>query len=68
MALRIQDVLVRRLHLFYESAEQATAVVTSVAQRMKRLLGWDEVREAEELVDYFRLVERARMFRTELRT
>ena len=68
MALRIQDVLVRRLHLFYEYAEQATAVVTPVAQRMKKLLGWDEVREAEELVDYFRLVERARTFRTELTT
>jgi glycerol-3-phosphate dehydrogenase len=68
MALRIQDVLVRRLHLFYEYAEQATAVVTPVAQRMKKLLGWDEVREAEELVDYFRVVERARMFRTDLRT
>ncbi len=68
MALRVQDVLVRRLHLFYESAEQATAVVTPVVHRMKQLLGWDEVREAEELVDYFRLVERARTFRTELRT
>jgi glycerol-3-phosphate dehydrogenase len=68
MALRIQDVLVRRLHLFYEYAEQATAVVTPVAQRMKKLLGWDEVREAEELVDYFRVVERARMFRTEVKT
>jgi glycerol-3-phosphate dehydrogenase len=68
MALRIQDVLVRRLHLFYEHAEQATAVVTPVAQRMKKLLGWDEVREAEELVDYFRVVERARMFRTDLKT
>src|SRR5882762_4298432 len=68
MALRIQDVLVRRLHLFYEYAEQATALVTPVAQRMKKLLGWDEVREAEELVDYFRLVESARMFRTELKT
>jgi glycerol-3-phosphate dehydrogenase len=68
MALRIQDVLVRRLHLFYEYAEQATALVTPVAQRMKKLLGWDDVREAEELVDYFRLVERARMFRTELKT
>ena len=68
MALRIQDVLVRRLHLFYEYAEQATAVAAPVAQRMKNLLGWDEVREAEELVDYFRLVERARTFRSELKT
>jgi glycerol-3-phosphate dehydrogenase len=62
MALRIQDVLIRRLHLFYEYAEQATAVVTPVAQRMKKLLGWDEVREAEELVDYFRLVERSKLY------
>ncbi len=68
MALRIQDVLVRRLHLLYEYAEQATAVAAPVAQRMKKLLGWDDVREAEELVDYFRLVERARTFRSELKT
>ena len=68
MALRVQDVLIRRLHLFYEYTEQGTAVAAPVAQRMKKLLGWDEVREAEELVDYFRLVERDRTFRTELKT
>ena len=66
MAVRVQDVLVRRLHLFYEYAEQGTAVAAPVAQRMKKLLGWDEVREAEELVDYFKLVERARAFRAEI--
>ena len=68
MALRVQDMLVRRLHLFYERADQGTTAVTPVARRMKQLLGWDDVREAEELVDYFKLVERARAFRTELRT
>jgi glycerol-3-phosphate dehydrogenase len=66
MALRVQDVLVRRLHLFYEIRDQATALVTPVAQRMKKLLGWDESREAEELLDYFKLVERARAFRAEI--
>ena len=66
MALRVQDVLIRRLHLFHEAPEHAGAVVAPLAQRMKKLLGWDEVREAEELVDYFRLVERARSFRSEL--
>src|SRR6185295_10916625 len=66
MAVRVQDVLVRRLHLFYEYAEQGAAVAAPVAQRMKKLLGWDEVREAEELVDYFKLVERARAFRAEI--
>jgi glycerol-3-phosphate dehydrogenase len=68
MAQRVQDVLVRRLHLFYEHPERAMGVATPVARRMKTLLGWDDVREAEELVDYFRLVERARAFRTELKT
>ncbi len=66
MALRVQDVLIRRLHLFYEYAEQGTAVAAPVALRMKKLLGWDDVREAEELVDYFKLVERARAFRAEI--
>jgi len=66
MALRVQDVLIRRLHLFYEYTEQGTAVAAPVAQRMKKLLGWDEVREAEELVDYFKAVERARAFRAEI--
>lgn len=66
MAVRVQDVLVRRLHLFYEYTEQAAAVAAPVAQRMKKLLGWDDVREAEELVDYFKLVERARAFRAEI--
>jgi glycerol-3-phosphate dehydrogenase len=66
MALRVQDVLIRRLHAFYEYPEQATALVTPVARRMKKLLGWDDVREAEELVDYFKVVERARAFRAEI--
>jgi len=66
MALRVQDVLVRRLHLFYEFEQHGTAVAAPVAQRMKKLLGWDEIREAEELVDYFKLVERARAFRAEI--
>jgi glycerol-3-phosphate dehydrogenase len=61
MAMRVQDVLIRRLHLFYEYRDQASTLVASVTQRMKQLLGWDEVREAEELRDYFRMVERGRI-------
>lgn len=61
MAMRIQDVLVRRLHLFYERQDQASELVAPVAQRMKKLLGWDESREAEELHDYFQMVERSRV-------
>ncbi len=61
LAVRVQDVLVRRLHLFYEVADHAQSVVTKVAARMKQLLGWDDVREAEELRDYFQVVERGRI-------
>jgi glycerol-3-phosphate dehydrogenase len=61
MAVRVQDILIRRLHLFYESRDQGHALVTAVASRMKRLLDWDDVQEAEELRDYFQIVERARI-------
>ena len=61
MAVRVQDVLIRRLHLYYELPDQARSVVARVAARMKPLLGWDDVREAEELRDYFQIVERGRI-------
>src|SRR5438552_1011743 len=61
LAVRVQDVLVRRLHLFYEVPDHAQSVVTKVAARMKQLLGWDDLREAEELRDYFQVVERGRI-------
>jgi glycerol-3-phosphate dehydrogenase len=54
MALRVQDVLVRRLHLYYELPDHAQELVAPVAQRMKQLLDWDESREAEELRYYFK--------------
>jgi glycerol-3-phosphate dehydrogenase len=61
MAVRVQDVLVRRLHLFYEVADHGQSVVPRVTALMKQLLGWDDSREAEELRDYFQLVERGRI-------
>ena len=61
LAVRVQDVLVRRLHLYYEVLDQARSVVARVAAQMKQLLGWDDVREAEELRDYFQIVERGRI-------
>ncbi len=61
MAVRLQDILIRRLHLFYEVPDQAQSVVPRVAARMKQLLGWDQTREAEELRDYFQIVERGRI-------
>ncbi len=61
MAVRVQDVLIRRLHLFYELADHGRAIVTAVAGRMKKLLDWDDSREAEELRDYSKMVERGRI-------
>jgi glycerol-3-phosphate dehydrogenase len=61
MAVRVQDVLVRRLHLFYEVVDHAQSVVPRVVAQMKQLLGWDASREAEELRDYFQFVERGRV-------
>jgi glycerol-3-phosphate dehydrogenase len=61
MALRVQDVLIRRLHLFYETRDQGQSVAGAVATRMKKLLGWDETREAEELRDYGQMLERGRI-------
>ncbi len=53
MAVRVQDVLIRRLHLFYEVGDHGQSVVPKVTAQMKQLLGWDDAREAEELRDYF---------------
>ena len=61
MAVRVQDVLIRRLHLFYEVADHGQSVVPRVTALMKQLLGWDESREAEELRDYFQVIERGRI-------
>ncbi len=61
LAVRVQDVLVRRLHLFYEVPDHARAFVPKIAARMKQLLDWDQTREAEELRDYSQVVERGRI-------
>ena len=60
MALRLADVLVRRLHLFYET--DGSAAAPAVAASMADLLGWDAMRVAEELADYRALADRARTF------
>src|SRR5438552_4888672 len=61
LAVRVQDILIRRLHLFYEVPDHAQSVIPAVTARMKQLLGWDDSREAEELRDYFQIVERGRI-------
>ena len=65
MALRLTDVLVRRLHLFYEANAHATGAARPVAEKMAGLLGWDAARLAHELADYQTLAERSRAFLAE---
>jgi glycerol-3-phosphate dehydrogenase len=66
MAVRLSDVLIRRLHLFYEDRAHGTTVAPAVASRMGELLGWDAARRDEELAAYGAAVTRARAFLREV--
>ena len=63
MALRLSDVLVRRLGLFYEAADQAFGVAVQVASRMGRILGWNPRTIEDEITAYAELVRTHRAFR-----
>ena len=65
MALRLSDVLVRRLHLFYATRDQAAPATSAVADWLAQALGWDATRRAEEIAAYAELVERSRAFAKE---
>jgi glycerol-3-phosphate dehydrogenase len=60
MALRLTDVLVRRLHLYYEDPASSLRVAPKVARIMTGLLGWTEDREAAEVHAYAAAVARLR--------
>lgn len=68
MAVRLSDVLVRRLHLFYKTRDQAVPATRAVADRLAAVLGWDKARRAEELAAYLQLVKRSRAFAEEVAT
>jgi len=59
MAVRLDDVLTRRLHLFHEDPDHGVAVAPAVAARMGELLGWDESRSEGEVAHYTAEVRRA---------
>ena len=63
MAMTLEDVMVRRLGLFYEAADQGTSVAPAVAERMASDLGWDVARRRDEVQAYRALVEAHRRFR-----
>ena len=55
-ALHVEDVLVRRMRLFIESADSGTGVAAEVSTIMGRLLGWSRRKRAAETRRYLGLV------------
>lgn len=55
-ALHVEDVLVRRVRLFIESASSGADAAEDVAVIMGRLLGWSRRRRAAEIARYLDLV------------
>jgi glycerol-3-phosphate dehydrogenase len=55
-ALHVEDVLMRRMRLFIESADSGTGAAGEVSSIMGRLLGWNRRRRAAETRRYLDLV------------
>jgi glycerol-3-phosphate dehydrogenase len=55
-ALHVEDVLMRRMRLFIESADAGTGAAAEVSSIMGRLLGWNRRRRAAETRRYLELV------------
>jgi glycerol-3-phosphate dehydrogenase len=52
LAQTVEDVLVRRFHLYYEHPDQGASVAGRVAELMGQELGWDTARIREEAERY----------------
>jgi glycerol-3-phosphate dehydrogenase len=55
LASRVEDVLVRRIHLHFETRDRGAAAAARVAELMAEELGWSGDRTAAELEAYRRL-------------
>ncbi len=58
MAQRVDDVLVRRLHLYYETPDRGEAAARRTAELLGRELGWKGTRVSEEQARYNALARR----------
>jgi glycerol-3-phosphate dehydrogenase len=67
MALTLEDVLVRRLHIFYEAKDGGLSVAREVAERMAREegIGWDAADVDRQVSAYRESVEATRGFHAE---
>ena len=66
MAVTLCDLLIRRLHVFYEVPGHALGEAPELAELAGQELGWDAARTAAELAAYLREVERTMAFTAEL--
>ncbi len=66
MAMRLTDLLARRLHLFHLAPGASVKIAAAVARKMRELLRWTAAREADELAAYVEEIKRSRMFLTEI--
>ena len=58
LARTVEDVMVRRVHLRYETTDGGAAATAGVARLMGELLGWDPARVAAEAERYVSAVDR----------
>jgi glycerol-3-phosphate dehydrogenase len=63
MALTVEDVLVRRLHLYHETRDHGLRAAERVAQLMAAELGWSAERTREEVTGYRRYVAEGEKWR-----
>ncbi|MFT5430483.1 MAG: glycerol-3-phosphate dehydrogenase [Myxococcota bacterium] len=64
-ALAVEDVLVRRIPIFYEAPEQGLECVQAVADRMAGLLGWDAAKTSEQTAAYRHTVAVSQQWRSD---
>lgn len=60
MALTLEDVLRRRIHLFYDASDGASRAAESVARLMAPDLGWSDEETARQIAAYREIVARSR--------
>ena len=63
LARTVEDVLVRRLHLYYETRDHGVRAARRVAELLGAELGWDEDRMEREAAAYRRFVAREEAWR-----
>ncbi len=58
MAMRVDDVLVRRIHLYYETPDRGAAAAPRTAELLGGELGWPEQQVADETIRFQQLAAR----------